>query len=747
MPIQIGRWRQVPIYEDTTVTVADFSASTLSKYFTVTQGSSYGWTYAGSSGLVLNPNNFGKNSTTATITLTAVRDLDNFQIVGKYYTEKNYDKLTLTVAGTTVLSAVSGEFALANIYGPASLKKGDTIVFTYAKDVSQHHSSESTTTFSIGAALSYTEGGQELVGYEDKLLPQTVSSFYLSPTKRVIGGWIKAGGVARSFFGRKSNVSYTGSYSCADVIYNGQPYHLYTLTDSGQLTLKDSAEVWMCGGGAGGNYAATGSVGICSGSGGAGAYATSGSLDAGEYTITIGNGGGYDVAGGTTSISVDGSSVLSATGGNAGTVSASNASNTKGGSGGTGGGAGGWMTNDGASISYGGTGDGGSKYPFGMTELTAHCAGGAGGVAEYLGNYVGGGAGGTNGGGGDDSDLVGSATPANGGVNGGGNGAKAGGRGYDATFYGAGGGGGGALASIGSSITLIAGMGGSGYAGVVYLLVAPPSDSGDGKDPVFAYTGSYEDLSTDEAFIYLLKDAGTLTLSDSSMDIWLCGGGGAGADSYEASDFYCMGAGGAGGYFSSDVLPTGTYTVTIGSGGISSGNSGGTTSVVSNGGVSLTAKGGGGSYQVSDTAGSGGSGGGGSTFMQNSTTTAGKPGDGQGISSIPPGFSDPFCGGGGGGSFAISVSGWSLMGGGRGGSDGSDGEYSATSSSSVSDLTGLNARGGNKGGGNGGVNSAGSNATYYGGGGGGGGVYRSTLTNYSGGSGYAGCVILYKAKG
>ena len=82
MAIQIGRKKQVPIYGTTTTTGPVLSTDTLSNYFTITQGSSYGWTYNVHSGtdvgeIVLVPGNIGVNSSTSTITLKAVRNLPN----------------------------------------------------------------------------------------------------------------------------------------------------------------------------------------------------------------------------------------------------------------------------------------------------------------------------------------------------------------------------------------------------------------------------------------------------------------------------------------------------------------------------------------------------------------------------------------------------------------------------------------------------------------------------------------------
>ena len=189
MAIQIGRKKQVPIYNETTTTVQDLNTSTIENYFTITQGSSYGWNITGSSGLILKPSNIGVNSSTATVTLTAVRDLSGLLILGNYYTEQNWDKITLTVAGETILDAVSGvkgnsdpttgSNILTRFVDNKELKKGDTIVLTYKKDSSTHHTYESYTSFLIGNSLNYTTTTTEITGYEEKIFPQNIINLYL----------------------------------------------------------------------------------------------------------------------------------------------------------------------------------------------------------------------------------------------------------------------------------------------------------------------------------------------------------------------------------------------------------------------------------------------------------------------------------------------------------------------------------------------------------------------------------------
>ncbi len=139
-PTVIRRWQGVTL-------------DTLDAFFTVTNGSgTSGWTLSSSSGdgIDLVPGNIGVNSTTATITLKAARDLSSVVISGAYYTETGYDKLTLTVAGTTILNAVSGTSAGAQRY-VGTLAQGDEIVLKYVKDPSQSAANEASTLFTIAS--------------------------------------------------------------------------------------------------------------------------------------------------------------------------------------------------------------------------------------------------------------------------------------------------------------------------------------------------------------------------------------------------------------------------------------------------------------------------------------------------------------------------------------------------------------------------------------------------------------------
>lgn len=293
---------------------------------------------------------------------------------------------------------------------------------------------------------------------------------------RVVIGYVGDGtGVAREFFhvdGRDTPgyVDYTGNYAISEATIDGAKCKIYTLKSSGTLTIGSDAMAWLCGGGAGGEKSHTENLKSNAGNGGGGGYVASGILTAGTYTVAIGSGGGGDTNGGSTAIN----GVLTANGGSAQ------------GDGGSGGGGGGISTIDGAA-STPGNGAGVSTYPFGLTSLKAHCAGGGGGSsgietddAEVCSHWSKGGTGGSNGAGGGSCGAVttteindGSAGGSYGGGKGGWYQEKGGWKNPTAgAFYGAGGGGGAIIRNDTGSAAVSGVNSSSGYQGVVYIAVA-----------------------------------------------------------------------------------------------------------------------------------------------------------------------------------------------------------------------------------------------------------------------------------
>ena len=188
----------------TTPTItSSLSIGTLNNFFTISNGSETNkkWTLSDSTtgkiGLV--PGNIGVPSSTASITLTAKQDLTNVVISGQYYTENNFDKITLTVGGTIVLNGVSGTSSLANRYTGA-LTSGEAIVLTYAKDSSQDADNESNTKFSISCNDIVISAGTS----EVKSVARRVKKIYVGVNgiaRKVKRAYVGITNLARKFFG------------------------------------------------------------------------------------------------------------------------------------------------------------------------------------------------------------------------------------------------------------------------------------------------------------------------------------------------------------------------------------------------------------------------------------------------------------------------------------------------------------------------------------------------------------------
>lgn len=450
--IYAGVTATVPVYTETTTTEdVALSTSTFTDFFsadnTGTTGSTNvkGITWADNSGggLKLTFGNYGIDSSTSMTTFTAQKDLTNVVISGLYYTEFRFDKITLTVAGTTVLNAVSGTSSTLTQRWTGSLSKGQTIVLKFVKDSSQSASSEKSTYFTLSCdPYQKTTVNKTQTGTETKLVDKKIVKGY-------VGG---PDGKARLFFGG-GGFSYTGEYTEQDYISSsGTKHKLYTLTTSGEMKLAQEAGYWMCGGGAGGGVSASSSNRAPRRFGGGGGYTGTGGLAAGKYTVLMGAGGHAESAGNSTSVT---GSMLD--------KEAQGAKNSSGASGG-----GGEVYNNGGGV---------STYPFGIESLKAHSAGGgAGGKRVRTGNgirYYKGAKGGSNGSAGNNDEYAAANTSSTAGIGGdggeygGGKGAKwdfSGGS--SATFYGGGGGGNGYDTGTYGGAT-------DGYQGVVYIAIPP----------------------------------------------------------------------------------------------------------------------------------------------------------------------------------------------------------------------------------------------------------------------------------
>lgn len=183
---------EFPIYENQTVTkTKNLSIADLGSFFLVTNGTTANTMWDESDAtdatgkIKLVPGNIGANSTTATITLQTARALTGVVISGAYYTESGYDKITLSVAGSTVLNAVSGTSAQANRWS-GSLAKDAKIVLTYTKDGSNHATGEANTVFYIACdGFTTTETTPVKVGSTYREVARKIENGYWGVTEQV----------------------------------------------------------------------------------------------------------------------------------------------------------------------------------------------------------------------------------------------------------------------------------------------------------------------------------------------------------------------------------------------------------------------------------------------------------------------------------------------------------------------------------------------------------------------------------
>lgn len=487
----------VPKYTETTTTEdVALSTNTFTDFFsadntgtTGTNAKGITWADNSGGGLKLTFGNYGINSSTSMTTFTAQRDLTNVVIKGLYYTETRYDKITLIVAGTTVLDAVSGTSSTLTQRWTGSLSKGQTIVLKYVKDNSQSATNESSTYFTLSCdPYQKTVTTQTQTGTETKLVDKKIVKGY-------VGG---PDGKARLFFGENTPpISYSGDYEVFTYSLDGKPYDVYRLNTSGELTCSKGVEYWACGGGASG-WGGTDCSPYC-GLGGASGFIDTGLLEKGTYAVTIGAGGAATAKAGSSTV-INGDNTFSIMGGKTGSFNTYGIFNSKELLGNSSGG-GSYSVSIGSgysdvSPSAVNCSDGKNVFPFGIYNLIAHCAsGGGGGVAIDedstidAGCYcIAGKGSGFGQSGGYTIDKSGgtysSASSGAGGYYGGGSGGHgATGPGKNATFYGSGGGGGSFYSTVTSSSMTGSGYGkgGAGYQGACYLLTPSTKTSADEK--------------------------------------------------------------------------------------------------------------------------------------------------------------------------------------------------------------------------------------------------------------------------
>lgn len=457
--IYIGKTGEVPIYEEQETTVQrNLSMLYFDKFFSLSETDTsnkltYEFADSGTTGEMTCSLLCKYRSGVTNLTLTALQNITNFNCSAtrtENTTSSSYEASVFVGSNSAVTIPYST--SPRQVCSGVSLNTGDTVVFQLSNSYSKSsYSFILNVTFSCNA-ISETDLGMVQVGTEIRPI-----------AKKIKKGYVGVNGIAKLFFNKANDISYTGEYTVSDVSINGINYKLYTLTTSGSLTVNGESQYWICGGGASGNSSDMFPMSGGTNGGGGGDTAT-GILNAGAYNVTIGAGGQ-----GSLDSSSDGNitsigETITANGGKYLTAE-----------GGSGGG-------EGVASFYGswvGTGSGISTIPFGIESLNPHCAGGGAGSYYASGSnsttrYTGG-AGGTNGGNGANMKSVSSGNQKKGigGSYGGGDGGE-----YinsnnnteatSATFYG--GGGGGSYYHKSSTKTSI-GTPGSGYQGVAYVLV------------------------------------------------------------------------------------------------------------------------------------------------------------------------------------------------------------------------------------------------------------------------------------
>lgn len=122
------------IYVGVAITSVTITETNVDSYFTSSNGS---YTFVQSGGTLEN-NNKNISSTSATITLTA-KQTSSIRFNYGWGSEASYDNFTIVVAGTTVISSVSGTGSNSQ---SGTISKGQTISLTYSKDGSNSYNGD-----------------------------------------------------------------------------------------------------------------------------------------------------------------------------------------------------------------------------------------------------------------------------------------------------------------------------------------------------------------------------------------------------------------------------------------------------------------------------------------------------------------------------------------------------------------------------------------------------------------------------
>ena len=271
--------------------------------------------------------NGGIDSSTATTTLTCTSG-GTYKFSYYYKTEASYDKVTLTVGGTTILNAVSGSSSLTTT-GTYSLLSGSTIVMTYTKDGSnsvdseevyfQIQKQESNTTYTPTSLKNSYWGGTG--GYSTGILSlSTPTSIYLytgghgnylsySEKGKIVNGGFNGGGSSKIRWYTSAYSSGGGGGGASDIrIGSDSLYARVIVAGGGGGGAGESNSSVKQGGGLTGNsaveeYKATQTKAGTNGSFGQGANSTG----SGNYNYGPGGGGGGWYGGGASTNVSDGS--------------------------------------------------------------------------------------------------------------------------------------------------------------------------------------------------------------------------------------------------------------------------------------------------------------------------------------------------------------------------------------------------------------------------------------------------------
>ena len=271
--------------------------------------------------------NGGIDSSTATTTLTCTSG-GTYKFSYYYKTEASYDKVTLTVGGTTILNAVSGSSSLTTT-GTYSLLSGSTIVMTYTKDGSnsvdseevyfQIQKQESNTTYTPTSSKNRYWGG--IGGYSTGILSlSTPTSIYLytgghgnylsdSEKGKIVNGGFNGGGSSKIRWYTSAYSSGGGGGGASDIrIGSDSLYARVIVAGGGGGGAGESNSSVKQGGGLTGNsaveeYKATQTKAGTNGSFGQGANSTG----SGNYNYGPGGGGGGWYGGGASTNVSDGS--------------------------------------------------------------------------------------------------------------------------------------------------------------------------------------------------------------------------------------------------------------------------------------------------------------------------------------------------------------------------------------------------------------------------------------------------------